>query len=136
MTTETKRQRVLRVQEGLRRNGLDGMLVIKPENVRYLTGFWGYSTRTEYAMPRRLIALILPASGECTLIVPKIEHWYGRRQTWITDVRHHVEWGQRGETFGGLALLAKVLGEKALKGRRVGIETGFVSARLLAKARK
>jgi Xaa-Pro aminopeptidase len=129
------RKRVARVQEGLRNNGLDGMLVIKPENLRYLTGFFGYSTRTEYAMPRRLIALIVPASGDCTMIVPKIEQWYSRRQTWIADVRHHVEWGQSGETFGGLALLSKVLGEKSLKGRRIGIETGFVSARLLALLR-
>ena len=135
MSTEAMRQRVRRLQEGLVRNGLDGMLVIKPENVRYLTGFFGYSTRTEYAMPRRLIALIVPASGDCTLILPKIEQWYGRRQTWITDVRHHVEWGHPSETFGGLVLLAKVLGEKSLKGRRLGVETGFVSARLLALLR-
>lgn len=132
MTPETMRKRIARTQEGLRKHALNGMLVIKPENVRYLTGVWGYSTRTEYAMPRRLIALIVPASGDCTLIVPKIEQLYAQRQTWISDVRHHVEWGQRGETFGGLALLATVLGEKALNGRRLGIETGFVSARLLA----
>jgi len=135
MSNETMRQRVVRVQEGHRRNGLDGMLVIKPENVRYLTGFWGYSTRTEYAMPRRLIALVVPAAGDCTLILPKIEQWYGRRQTWVTDVRHHVEWGQRDETFGGLTLLAKVIGEKSLKGCCIGVETAFVSARLLGLLR-
>jgi Xaa-Pro aminopeptidase len=125
------RQRVARVQDGLRARGLDGMLVIKPEHVRYLTGVWGYSTRTEYAMPRRLIAFVLPARGEGTLIVPKIEQFYARRQTWVSDVRHHVEWEQAGQIFGGLPLLADVLGEKSLRGGRLGIETGFVSYQLV-----
>lgn len=131
MTPDLMRKRIALTQEGLRAHGLDGMLVIKPENVRYLTGVWGYSTRTEYAMPRRLISAIVPAKGDCTLIVPKIEQIYARRQTWIADVRHHVEWGNMEEVFGGLALLAIVLREKSLRGKRLGIETGFVSVRLL-----
>ncbi|WP_425306926.1 aminopeptidase P family N-terminal domain-containing protein [Caballeronia zhejiangensis] len=63
------------------------MVVIKPEHVRYLSGFWGYSTRPEYASPRRLVALVVPASGQPTLIVPKIEFNFARRRTWLTDVR-------------------------------------------------
>ncbi len=132
MTPELMRRRITETQRKLREHGLDGMLVIKPENVRYLAGFWGYSTRTEYAMPRRLIALVVPERGECTLIVPKIERNYARRQTWIDDVRHHVEWEQPDETFGGLVLLGKALQDKGLRGGRLGIETGFVSAKLLA----
>ena len=131
MTPELMRRRVAATQVKLREHGFDGMLVIKPEHVRYLAGFWGYSTRTEYAMPRRLIALVVPASGECTLIVPKIELNYARRQTWVGDLRHHVEWEQPDETFGGLVLLAKVLKDRGLRGRRIAIETGFVSAKLL-----
>src|ERR1700730_746655 len=132
MTPELMRRRIAATQDKLREHGLDGMLVIKPEHVRYLAGFWGYSTRTEYAMPRRLIALVVPASGACTLIVPKIELNSARRQTWVADVRHHVEWEQRDETFGGLVLLAKVLQDKSLRRGRLGVETGFVSAKLLA----
>jgi Xaa-Pro dipeptidase len=135
MTPDLMRRRIAATQSKLHEHGLDGMLVIKPEHVRYLAGFWGYSTRTEYAMPRRLIALVVPASGECTLIVPKIELNYARRQTWVADVRHHVEWEQRDETFGGLVLLAKVLQDKSLRRGRLGVETGFVSAKLLAMLR-
>src|SRR5262249_49770525 len=131
MKPDVTRGRIAEAQNKLREHGFDGMLVIKPEHVRYLTGFWGYSTRTEYAMPRRLIALIVPASGESTLIVPKIELNYARRQTWITDLRHHVEWEQAGETFGGLVLLGNVLKEKSLQRGRLGVETGFISAKLL-----
>jgi Xaa-Pro dipeptidase len=135
MTPELMRGRIAATQSKLQEAGLDGMLVIKPEHVRYLAGFWGYSTRTEYAMPRRLIALVVPARGECTLVVPKIELNYARRQTWVTDVRHHVEWEQAGETFGGLVLLATVLKDKNLRKGRLAVETGFVSAKLLAMLR-
>ncbi|HXV84553.1 MAG TPA: Xaa-Pro peptidase family protein [Candidatus Binatia bacterium] len=131
ITPNTMRRRIHRTQDTLRALGLDGMVVIKPEHVRYLAGVWGYSTRTEYAMPRRLIALIVPAKGDCTLIVPKIERFFVQRQTWIGDLRYHVEWGTPSETFGGLALISAVLKEKSLCGRRLGVETGFVSARFL-----
>jgi Xaa-Pro dipeptidase len=132
MRTETMRQRLERAQEALRQDGFDAMIVIKPEHVRYLAGVWGYSTRPEYAMPRRLVALVLPSRGEPTLVVPKIELLAAQRQSWLGDVRHHVEWAQEGEVFGGLVLLAGVLKEKGLAGGRLALETGFVSARLVA----
>jgi Xaa-Pro aminopeptidase len=131
MNADTMRRRVKQTQDILARQGFAGMIVIKPEHVRYLAGVWGYSTRPEYAGPRRLIAVVLPAAGEPTLIVPMIERLYAQRQSWIADIRHHVEWERAGETFGGLALLARVLIEKGLKGRRLAIETGFVSAKLV-----
>jgi Xaa-Pro aminopeptidase len=132
LNTSLYKQRIARVQARLAQEGLDGFVVIKPEHVRYLSGFWGYSTRTEYAMPRRLIAVIIPREGEVTLIVPKIELNWARRRSWIPDVRHHVEWSPGGdEVFGGLSLLEKVLKEKNLARGRLGLELGFVSARLL-----
>ncbi len=125
--------RVARVQSELARRQLDGMIVIKPEHVRYLTGVWGYSTRTEYAMPRRLIALIVPKHGDVTLVVPKIELNFARRRTWVGDVRYHVEWAsQSSEVFGGLNLLDQVLTEKGLARSRLGVELGFVSVRLFS----
>jgi Xaa-Pro dipeptidase len=107
------------------------MVIIKPEHVRYVSGFWGYSARPEYAMPRRLTAVVLPAKGAPTLIVPKLERQFAQRRTWLSDVRHHVEWGQPNEIFGGLALLERVLHEKNLSGGRVGLELGFIPAQLL-----
>jgi len=125
------KSRIAAVQKQLEAANLDGMVVIKPEHVRYLSGFWGYSTRTEYAMPRRLIALVIPRRGEVALLVPKIELNFAKRRSWISDVRHHVEWSPNPvEVFGGLALLEKVLAEKGLGQGRLGLETGFVSARL------
>jgi Xaa-Pro dipeptidase len=132
VNTTLYKQRIGSVQARLRKEGFDGMVVIKPEHVRYLSGFWGYSTRTEYAMPRRLIAVVVPCQGEVTLIAPKIELNYARRRSWIADVRHHVEWSPHGnDVFGGVALLDRVLVEKGLQRGRLGLELGFVSARLL-----
>jgi Xaa-Pro aminopeptidase len=123
--------RVSGTQAELARRGLDCMVVIKPEHVRYLSGVWGYSTRPEYASPRRLVALVVPAKGDPVLIVPKIELNFASRRTWLRDVRHHVEWSpQAGEVFGGLELLDIVLKEKGLARGRAGAELGFISARL------
>lgn len=134
MNAALYRARIASVQAHLKADGLDGMVVIKPEHVRYLAGFWGYSTRPEYAGPRRLIALVVPAAGQPTLIVPKIELNFARRRSWLADVRHHVEWSsQSSEVFGGLALLDIVLREKGLSHARLGLELGFVSARLHAQ---
>jgi Xaa-Pro aminopeptidase len=123
-------QRLMKIQSALKSRGLDAIVVVKPEHVRYVTGFWGYSTRPEYAMPRRLTAVVLPASGAPTLIVPKLELYFAQRRTWLDDVRHHVEWAQPGEVFGGIALLERVLREKGLLARRIGLELGFISAQL------
>ncbi|MFT4065123.1 M24 family metallopeptidase [Paraburkholderia sp.] len=131
LTPALYQTRIRDVQTGLGRRGLACMVVIKPEHVRYLSGFWGYSTRPEYASPRRLVALVVPASGEPTLIVPKIEFNFASRRTWLRDVRHHVEWAPRpGEVFGGLELLDVVLKEKGLTRGCAGAELGFISARL------
>lgn len=52
MNTESRKERVATVRAQLRRLGLDGLIVTKPENVTYLTGFaggdsWALVTRTE-----------------------------------------------------------------------------------------
>jgi Xaa-Pro aminopeptidase len=130
MQPSTYKSRVARIQAELGRRGLSGLVVIKPEHVRYVSGFWGYSTRPEYASPRRLIAVVVPASGGCTLVLPKIELLFGSRRTWLDDVRRHVEWEQAGEVFGGVALLEGVLKEKGIDKGRLGLEFGFVSHRL------
>ncbi|MGV1954158.1 M24 family metallopeptidase [Agrobacterium sp. 22-214-1] len=122
--------RVMDLQARIRRRGLDALLVIKPENVRYVTGLWGYSSRSEYAMPRRLICAIVPAVGEPVLIVPKLEYFFARRRSWLSDIRYHVEWGSETETFGGLNLLNAIFREKGLGGKKIAVEKNFISAAL------
>lgn len=130
MRIETFQERVINLQSRIRANGLDALLVIKPENVRYLTGLWGYSNRTEYAMPRRLICAVVPASGEPTLIVPKLEFLFAKRRSWFADIRCHVEWQSEADVFGGLNLLNRIFREKDLEGKKIGVEKTFISAAL------
>ncbi|MCW8143074.1 Xaa-Pro peptidase family protein [Agrobacterium tumefaciens] len=130
MRTETYQSRVTDLQARIRRRGLDALLVIKPENVRYVTGLWGYSSRSEYAMPRRLICAVVPAAGEPVLIVPKLEYLFAQRRSWLGDIRYHVEWGSETETFGGLNLLNAIFREKGLGGKKIAVEKNFISAAL------
>jgi len=130
MRTETFQSRVATLQAKIRAKGLDALLVIKPENVRYISGLWGYSNRTEYAMPRRLISAVVPASGEPVLIVPKLEYLFAKRRSWFADIRYHVEWKSETEAFGGLNLLNQIFKEKGLEGKKIGVEKNFISAAL------
>ncbi|PWE53709.1 hypothetical protein DEM27_24540 [Metarhizobium album] len=130
MRKETYIGRVAELQTRIRKRGLDALLVIKPENVRYVTGLWGYSNRSEYAMPRRLVCAVVPANGDPVLIVPKLEYLFAQRRSWLPDIRYHVEWGSETECFGGLNLLNKVLQEKSLLGKKVAVEKNFISAAL------
>lgn len=130
MHKDTYRDRIIKLQSHVRESGLDAILVIKPENVRYLTGMWGYSNRTEYAMPRRLVCAVIPASGEPVLILPKLEYLFATRRSWFGDIRYHVEWRSETETFGGLNLLNKIFKEKGLEGKTIGVEKNFISAAL------
>ncbi|BCH27879.1 M24 family metallopeptidase [Mesorhizobium sp. L-8-3] len=130
MRIETFQHRMTNLQAQIRARGLDGLLVIKPENVRYITGLWGYSNRSEYAMPRRLICAVVPASGEPALIVPKLEYLFAKRRSWFADIRYHVEWGSETEVFGGLNLLNEIFKEKGLEGKKLGVEKNFISAAL------
>src|SRR5688572_26364405 len=100
MATFDYQGRIARYQESLAEAGAACGLVLKPANVRYLTGFYGYATRAEYSEPRRLICLVVPARGRPLLVVPKIEFVFARRATAPLglDVRRHVEWKEEGET--------------------------------------
>ncbi|MGA2080282.1 MAG: Xaa-Pro peptidase family protein [Holophaga sp.] len=130
MRIETYQSRVTNLKSRIRERGLDALLVIKPENVRYITGLWGYSSRTEYAMPRRLVCAVVPASGEPVLILPKLEYLFAKRSSWFTDIRYHVEWRNETETFGGLNLLNEIFKEKGLEGKKIAVEKNFISAAL------
>ncbi len=132
----TYENRLRGTQEALRQAGLDGLLVIKPENVRYVSGLCGYHRRPEYALPRRLIAVVIATTGEPCLIVPKLEHKLALELSWIQDLRYHVEWPEEGSTRGGLKLLESVLLEKGLSRGLIGIEKTFVSIELYELLKK
>jgi len=71
-----------RVRALMRERGLDALVVRAPDNVVYLTGFWGM---------KGFDAAVFPAEGEPTLICVEPSREDAARTAWTTDVR----------TFGG-----------------------------------
>jgi Xaa-Pro aminopeptidase len=123
--------RIARYQASLAEQGAIAGLVLKPANVRYLCGFWGYATRAEYSEPRRLICLVVPARGRPLLVVPKIEFVFARRATADLglDVRRHVEWKEEGETEDSWGIVRGFLGENGITGGRLAIERDYLAHR-------
>ena len=71
-----------RVRALMRERGLDALVVRAPDNIVYLTGFWGM---------KGFDAAVFPAEGEPTLICVEPSREDAARTAWTTDVR----------TFGG-----------------------------------
>lgn len=123
--------RILRLQESLRESGVVGGVVLKPSNVRYLSGFWGYATRAEYFEPRRLICLVVPTEGAPLVVTPKIEHTFAVRATLGRgiEVRRHVEWEEAGETEDAWGIVRDFLRERGRPSGRVSVEREHITQR-------
>jgi Xaa-Pro dipeptidase len=78
------------------------------------------------------MTLVVPATGDPTLLVPRLEELQAREMTGMADVRSYVEWDE-GAAAGGrlegewLALLTGVLTERGLSRGRIGTEQATLS---------
>ena len=112
--------RLDRLRARVREADLAAAVLVQPPNLRYLTGFHSNA----YSRP---LALVVPAEGEPTLIVPRLEETQARDMTRVPDLRSYVEWDEGSATGGRLdaewrTLLADVLAERRLAGARLGLE--------------
>jgi Xaa-Pro aminopeptidase len=123
--------RIRGLQEKLKSEDVVCSIVIRPGNIRYLTGFWGYAARGEYSEPRRLIALIVPASGQPLLVAPKIEFEFARRATdgLPIHVRRHVEWHEDNETEDSWGIARAYLRELGLFSGKLSFERQHLTPR-------
>src|SRR5215831_18654021 len=123
--------RTKRVQDKAKAEGVACCIIMRPANIRYLTGYWGYATRAEYFEPRRLIALIVPANAKPLLITPKIENSFAREATKGVPVEHrrHVEWKEDGETADSWGLARNYLKEVGVTSGRVAFEMQHLTMR-------
>jgi Xaa-Pro dipeptidase len=123
--------RTRRLQQKASAEGVDAVIVMRPGNIRYLTGFWGYATRAEYSEPRRLIALVVPRDGNPLLITPKIESEFARQATkgLAVEVRRHVEWEEEGETEDSWGLARTYLRGQGVTTGRIGFERQHLTLR-------
>jgi Xaa-Pro aminopeptidase len=123
--------RTKRLQDKSRAEGLACAIIMRPANIRYLTGYWGYATRAEYFEPRRLIALIVPAGARPLLITPKIEYEYARQaiKGLPIEIRRHVEWREEGETEDSWGIARAYLKEAGVSSGRIAFERQHLTLR-------
>lgn len=118
------KRRIRRYQETLREEGVDFSIVLQPGNLRYLSGFWGYTTRAEYFEPGRLTCLVVPQSGTPLLVVPKIERSFAEAATKRVSLRieHHVEWSSQDDSTDAWGLVRGFVASEARANPRLSIE--------------
>lgn len=123
--------RIGRVQAALREEGVNYAVVLRPGNIRYLTGFWGYATRAEYFEPRRLLCLVVPQSGTPLLVVPKIERvWAGLSTKRLAfRIEHHVEWSSGNDAGDAWELVRQYVKEGGRSKARISIEKSHLTER-------
>ena len=109
---ETFQKRTQEFQRRLLDEKIDIAIIYDQDNVYYLSGYWGY-LGMQFGRPTMVV---VPRSGDCTLITPGLEGEMARNLTWVVDVR---EWsdGVDGEWVTPLHNLLS--GKENLK---VGIE--------------
>ena len=107
--------RLDRLRARVREADLAAAVLVQPPNLRYLTGFHSNA----YSRP---LALVVPAEGEPTLIVPRLEETQARDMTRVPDLRSYVEWDEGSATGGqpgcGVADASRRRARGAEAGRR------------------
>jgi len=106
--------RLARIQRELRRRGLGGAVLTERANFEYVTGYWLPPLWSSYT---RLLAAIVPANGDPTLVLP------GFVADGARDLGFCVEQYDTLERGAG-ELLAAGLGSAGLGGERIGMELG------------
>ena len=97
--------RLDRLRARIREADVAAAVLVHPPNLRYLVGFHSNA----YSRP---LTLVVPADGDPTLLVPRLEELQAREMTRVADVRSYVEWDE-GSAAGGrldgewLALLTR-----------------------------
>ena len=109
-----------RLASSLASSGLDALIIVSPENVRY-TGDVHISTQS--SIRDRLAVIVWPNGAAPVFIVCAVEERYVRENTWIEDVRSYREFH-----LSPVDLLTDVLYELGLGGGRLGLELRYLPA--------
>ncbi|MBO3678549.1 Xaa-Pro peptidase family protein [Streptomyces sp. NEAU-YJ-81] len=119
--TDTVRARWARVQHNLRADGVDAMVVVKPQNTFYLSGY----TPMIYSHP---VLVVLPAEGEPVFILHALRAHSSRTVSRISDIRPYGRWAKEIGPDHWWQVLAEVMAERGLSDARIGIEGEFLPA--------
>ena len=104
-------ERVSKVRAEMAADGLDGLIVMSPANLHYLSGYYTFSVSN-------LTALVLPAEGDAGVVTASCEIPAAVLSGWVEDV---VSFGW---DEGGLVAskVKAMLEDRGLGSKRVGLE--------------
>ncbi|MHA1721554.1 MAG: M24 family metallopeptidase [Candidatus Baldrarchaeia archaeon] len=111
-----------KMQRIMAREEINAIILMKPTNVFYTTGFLSIS-------PSLPTATIISNNGETTLIVPKLEESRAREKAWTDDIRtyHPYPLSLKQETRKNFfENIKEVLKEKRLGNSMIGLELGYL----------
>lgn len=103
-----------RMVEALAKSGLDAVIASSRENVLYLSGVRNMS---HDLIPSRYTFVVWPRAGDPTYVVIASEEGTARLESRIKDIRTYTEFA-----VAPAALLAQVLRDRGLVGKRIGLE--------------
>jgi Xaa-Pro dipeptidase len=110
-------------------SGLDALVVHKPQNIAYLSGF-------NPIIQSHLMAMILPAEGGGTLIVHALRERHARHEAAVKDVRLYGQWGKSRPIATSLfEAIRMVLGERRLETACLGYERDYLPVGLYEQLR-
>jgi Xaa-Pro aminopeptidase len=89
---DLQKKRIIELQTRIADEDIDLAVIHDPDNIYFLSGFWGY-LGMEFGRPT---VLIIPRAGSPTLITPGLETEMAANMTWIEDVRQWTD-GVAGE---------------------------------------
>ena len=94
---DLQKKRVMEFQRRIADEDIDLAVIHDPDNIYFLSGFWGY-LGMDFGRPT---ILVIPRSGRLTLITPSLEAEMAANMTWIEDIRKWTD-GIDGEWQGRL----------------------------------
>jgi Xaa-Pro dipeptidase len=119
--TATARWR--RVQANLARDGFDAMVLVKPQNTYYLSGY----TPVIYSHPA---LVFLPAQGDPTFVPHALRTHGARTTSRITDIRPYGRWSTVAGPDHWWEVLADLAAEHGVSTGRIGVEGEFLPVNL------
>lgn len=115
-------KRIERIQNEMRKQGLDALVVFKPQNSFYVSRFNPIIQSTP-------VIAIVPAKGEAALLVSGLRAMHAKMDSWIQEIYVYGRpWlGLISMAAGYLEALAKIVEEHGWSRGRIGVEKNYLS---------
>src|SRR4030043_516173 len=118
--------RLNRIREQMINKGLDALLLTRPQNIYYASGFKASHFASQFS---ELHAMVIPREGEPRIMTRALEKEMARMQ-WTKDPKLYMD---HEDPF---QLLVRILQESGNLATRIGIEERFLTVRQFTRIRQ